>query len=498
MSILNNMMHITVTALLIVPGLATAYPILDAVAGLPFPELITVYPDEADPNLYYFVPTTVALVKDPATGKPRLGVQYWGLTGLDPAGRGAALTFSVEPAYDKSKVDAVADGLKKRNPNASFAFPTLVDSSMDVIINDAFVPKSQDTKQAKVKGGTVDATQAFTIRLEDIGARAFAQGVAADSDVLAARYTYKFTGVAKRLHATITVYDKRVYDHFKAKATSSSWWGMVKSSWAADWQKLTTDGAIKITILQGGETDKDAYMLEVFKSIVNAKIGETGMFAPKLKPGGIDVDTGSSTFGWSFSGGAAWEHLEESTNYTFEINTQKLEDREFSAALSFSAVCAKYPDSFADLTTIGKKCIDKAALGDVLKAEQQCLDDKLQHLQGLLQKKLITQAQYDKKAGEYLDAPCYGKNVAVAGAAYAKVPVASAAALSTRTSCQAARLPAIKAELEAGRMSADMLTSVQSLILEVPCGRSDSKDFVVETLHQLEAAKALNSRQLIK
>jgi hypothetical protein len=36
---------------------ANAYPILDAVQGLPSPELVTVYPDDADKNLYYFVPT---------------------------------------------------------------------------------------------------------------------------------------------------------------------------------------------------------------------------------------------------------------------------------------------------------------------------------------------------------------------------------------------------------------------------------------------------------
>src|SRR5262249_23662398 len=149
----------------------------------------------------------------------------------------------------------------------------------------AFQKKNQDTDKPSVRGGTVDATQAFTISLTNVGGRAFAQGVAADSDVLGARYTFKFTGVEKRLRAEITVFTKRVYDHFKAQSSFTGWWGMVRASWSADWQKLVSDGSIVVSILEGGETDKDAYMLEVFKTLVNAKIGETGMFAPKLKPG---------------------------------------------------------------------------------------------------------------------------------------------------------------------------------------------------------------------
>lgn len=462
---------------------AQAYPVLDAVQGLPFPELVTVYPDDANHNLYYFVPTTVALVKNEETGKPHLGVQYWGLTGLDPAGVGAALTFSVKPGYDKKAVDEVAKGLKKINPDATFAFPALVDSSMDLIINGAFVPKSQDTTKPTIKGGTVDSTQAFTIGLTNIGARAFAQGVSAESDLVAARYTYKFTGVAKRLRAEVIVHHKKVYDHFKVRATSTSWWGMKRMSWAADWQKLTQDGSIVLKITEGGEVDNDpnAYMMEVFKAIVNAKVGETGMFAPKLEPKGTDVQNGGSNFGWGFSGGAAWEHLEERVNFTFSINTQKLEDREFSAALSFSAVCAKYPDSFVDLTTIGKKCIDKTAFADVQKAEQQCLADKLKFYNDLLQQKLITQQQYDEKAGKLLNEPCYS-NFAVAQADLKSglKPKLTAKDLSNRNKCAVARLEALNEDYEKGKIPASEWSFIQARALDVPCvNNNDTGDVLM-------------------
>ncbi|RVD05174.1 hypothetical protein EN749_35170, partial [Mesorhizobium sp. M7A.F.Ca.ET.027.02.1.1] len=268
-----------------------AYPVLDAVVGLPFPELITVYPDESDKNLYYFVPTSVSFVyekKSDGSLRPRLGVQYWGITGADVDGAGANLAFSIQPSIDADKVKAVADQLTKANPNARYAFPTLVSSRMDLILNGQFVADNQDkASPTSTSAGTVDATQAFAIGLSRIGARAFAQGVAPDSDVMAGRYTYKFTGVAKRLRAKITVFDKRVYEHFKTGGNASGWWGMVKASWAAEWQTLTTNGSLKLEILEGGESDTDEYLLEVFKVLVNAKVAGEGMFKPVLQPGGL-------------------------------------------------------------------------------------------------------------------------------------------------------------------------------------------------------------------
>lgn len=470
------------TAVLAMPFVnADAYPILDAVQGLPNPELITVYPDDADKNLYYFVPTSVALVRD-ENDKPRLGVQYWGLTAPDPEGAGAALTFSVKPAYDKKLVDAVAEAVKKKNASAKFAFPTLVDSTMEVLLNGSFHKKNQDTEKPSVKGGTVDATQAFTVSLTNIGGRAFAQGTAADSDVLGARYTFKFTGVEKRLRAEIIVHHKRVYDHFKATSSASGWWGMVRSSWSVDWQKLVSDGAIVVNILEGGETDKDAYMLEVFKRLVEAKIGEKGMFEPKLKPGGIAAAPEASNWGWGFSGGGGWEHLEEHVNFKFQINTQKLADREFSVGLSFAAVCARYPDSFADLTLLGNKCIDKVEFGKTATALRKCVDAKLDRLLKLKSEGKITEAIWEKQVSKAMDDVCIPEDQQIARLAYALSNV-SAANLSARPAASSApdtavksgseclheRLSYLKLLVDAGRITADTWERSASSAFDVPC-----------------------------
>lgn len=450
----------------VAPYTASAYPVLDAVQGLPSPELITVYPDDANPNLYYFVPTSVALARD-ENGTPRLGVQYWGLTAPDPEGAGAALTFSVRPAFDKKLVDSVAEEVKKKNKSATFAFPTLVSSKMDVLINGAFAEKNQDTTDPSVSGGTVDATQAFTIALTKIGGRAFAQGVAADSDILGARYTYKFLGVEKRLHARITVYNKRVYDHFKVTSSASAWWGMVRSSWSADWQKLVSDGSIVVDILEGGETDTDAYMLEVFKTIVNAKVGETGMFAPKLKPGGIAGAPESSNWGWGFSGGGGWEHLEEKTNVQFEINTQKLGEREFQVGLSFNAVCAAHPDNFVDLTILGNKCIDKDRLGETATAMRKCVDAKLDHLLKLKNEGKIPEKVWETQVTKVYDEICVPESEVRAMLNLPDLTV------ERTNACTDRQLSTLLEWVNEGRMTQEAWERNAAVIVSTPC-RADA------------------------
>lgn len=389
-------------------GAGSAYPVLDAVTGLPHPELVSVYPDSDDSNLYYFVPTSVALVRE---GEDvRLGVQYWGLTGPDPEGVGAALTFSVEPAYDRAVVDQVAAGLKERNPAATFAFPTLKESRMEIILNGAFFPQNQSTTQpTTTTGGTVDATQAFSIGLNGVGARAFAQGVAPDSDVLGARYTYSFLGVEKRLHARITANYKRVYEHFSAAANANAWWGLVQASWQSDWQTLRQNEGIKLEILEGGAAETDAYMLEVFKTLVNAQVNGESIFKPSLQPAGLAAKPEAARSGWGFSASAAWEQLDEEKELVFEINKRSLGEREFQVGLTFAAVCARYPDNFADLTNIGNQCLERAELQEVQEAAVRCLKAKLTRLKEWFDEGLMPESVYLAQVNKAYEEPCYGE-----------------------------------------------------------------------------------------
>ncbi len=390
------------------------YPVIDAVRGLPHPELVTVYPDSENSNLFYFLPTSVAIAKQ--GGVLRFGVQHWGITGPDPEGAGAGLNFSVRPAFDQEAIKKVKDDILLRNPNARFAFPTLLSSTMRILLLGAYHDSKQDKSSPDdVVGGPIDGTAAFAISLTKIGARAFGQDISKDSDVVGAEYKYRFTGIAKRLHAKITVWQKRTYRHFAARAKANAWWGLVKTDWQADYKKLEEDGAITIEILKGGTTDKSEYLVKLFETLANMKVKGEGMFKPELRPAGLKANPESMKSGWGFSSSVAWEGLDENKKFVFEINTAKLEEREFRVALSFSAVCARHPSHFVDLTTPNKRCINPSDIKETAKAVRRCLERKLRWLKRLKDDGLIPESVYLRKVEKAIDDPCYdGEDLAPA------------------------------------------------------------------------------------
>jgi hypothetical protein len=69
-------------------------------------------------------------IKKKDGGGLALGVQYWGITGSDPAGSRAALTVTVVPAWDNAKVKSVSNAIKQKDPQATFAVPNLISSKM--------------------------------------------------------------------------------------------------------------------------------------------------------------------------------------------------------------------------------------------------------------------------------------------------------------------------------------------------------------------------------
>jgi len=452
--------------LLFLSTVAVGYPIDDAAVGLPNPELVAVYPDDRDKNLYYFLPTSVELVRRD-NDIPGFGVQHFGFSRADPAGLGASLTMSVRPSFNEAKLKQVADELKKRNPDAKWAAMPLLCSRMELLVNGHFLPDEQViankppvaqvsnvavvTPQPKPSsdaiapadavvsaddpavpdkplvpaiqslcvgynsprspvssmGGSVDATQAFSVEVKDVGARALSQGVAPDSDVLGARFTYVFRAVGKRLHARVTVNARRVYEHFKNGGKARGWWGMGRSSWSAEWQKLRNSGAIKLEVLEGGAPDAgEDYMMTVFKALTDARIKEEGMFKPALKPAGIAGAPESSKWGWGFSGSHGWEKTDEKTTFEFEIDRRQLEEREYSVALSFNAVCARYPNNFVDLSTNGRKCIDMNLFQKVVRNTENCREGLLNRLKKQLDQGLISQKTWERRSDEVDRKPC--------------------------------------------------------------------------------------------
>lgn len=462
-------------------GTARAYPVFEAVTGLSSPESLTVYPDDTSPQLFYVVPTSFAFARDDK-GKPRLGVQYWGLTGVDPEGAGASFRVSIQPSFDQAALDRVGAELRKRNPKAVYVFPDLVDSGLDVILNGSWMPGSQDTaspasttggKQSPV-GGTVDSTQAFTIAVSNAGARVFERPAASADDVIAARYRYRFLGVGKRLHAEVTLYPKRIYDYFKADEAREPWRPTIGNAWQSYWQALIRQGAVTLRVLDSGDPDAGAYMTEVLNLVAADKIDSQTLFTPEVRADARVNTPGTGSFGWVLGDGRAWAATSADTKQTYLIDTKKLTEREVSVGLTFSAACEKYPERFSDLTLIGHKCIDSGSFVKVAQTTKGCLDAKLADLYAKKAAELIPPTVLDALIANAYESPCIAPQEDGRMAAFLTkihtVGAMSPEALRDATNrCRDTRLADVKKHYATGDISREQWELQVPLVFQVPC-----------------------------
>lgn len=462
-------------------GAAHAFPVFEAVPGLPSQEFLTVYPDDADAQLFYLVPTSFALARDDK-GKPRLGVQYWGLTGVDPESAGASFRFSIQPSFDRPSFDRLVAALRKRNPKAVYVFPPLAGSSLDVLLNGAPMPGSQDTSsptsatggKLSTVGGTLDSTETFTIAVANVGARVFAAPARAAENAITARYRYRVLGIGKRLHAEVTLHPRRIYDYFKADEARLPWRPTVGDTWSADWQTLIRQGDVSIRVLDSGDADTGAYMAEVLNSLLAENIASETLFAPQVRPDGRAEMPEAASFGWVFGESRAWAALAPDVTQTYTIDTKKLEEREMNAGLALSAACGKYPERFSDLTLIGHKCIDDARFTEVARTTKACLDAKLADLYTKNHAGLIPSAVFDALAASAYDSPCMvaedGRMAAMLANIHTSDGTMSAPAFRDATDrCRDTRLADVKKHYLSGDISLEQWERQVPLVFQVPC-----------------------------
>lgn len=152
-------------------------------------------------------------------------------------------------------------------------------------------------------------------------------------------------------------------------------------------------------------------------------------------------------------------------NFAFEINTQKLADREFSVGLSFNAVCARYPDSFADLTLVGNHCIDQASFGATAKALRECVDAKLERLLKLKEEGKISDAVWEKQTEKAMDDVCIPEDriSAAMGVEF------DANGLANIEECIGHQLSTLRSLADAGEISGETWERSTISVLNMPC-----------------------------
>jgi hypothetical protein len=109
------MKHINLTVLLCLlsAGSAHALPVIDA--NTPSSEMVTIYPDSTDKNLYYLVPKNMLIAKD-ASGVPMFSyteVSHFMSTD-------AVVQVSMTPTFDEVTLAKAEENILATNPNSKF------------------------------------------------------------------------------------------------------------------------------------------------------------------------------------------------------------------------------------------------------------------------------------------------------------------------------------------------------------------------------------------
>ena len=261
---------------------------------------ITVFPDHADPNQFWYLPGPVGLAKLPDSDEPQfLLIMYTpdvasnGIKGVGFLNVTLALKLSDE-AHDD-----IVGQIRTQFPDVLDPRLTPVpfdEGSVQIVALD--LQGSGGTSAAPPHDGTFEAVEKilgavspelfgdnnalFALTLSEDGASILEQAFEDGMAPVGAIYSMKFTGVRPALDVKITADMKRVYDSFNVGLEGHVYW--VSAGIDATFEKLKQDGAIKVEVVNlttdSSDTDKgEQWALSLFKDQILAK-----WFDPSLSP----------------------------------------------------------------------------------------------------------------------------------------------------------------------------------------------------------------------
>ena len=310
---------------------------------------VTVFPDHADPNQFWYLPAPVSLAMLPGGTEPQfLLIEYT----PDVASSGVKgvgfLDVTVCLKVDQGTLDKILGQVTSTFPlavNAHLAPAPFDEGTVQILTLDmqgsgGAVNKSPPGSIVMVEN-ILGATSPdlygvnngiFGMTLSQDGVSILKAAFADSMAPVGALYNLKFTGVRPALDVKVTADLKRVYDSFNIALTGSAYWASIGID--ATFEKLRQDGTIKIEVvnLAGDKdtSDKEQRALDMFKQDILAKFFEPALSpttADKAAAGGKDGGVGkvikddksaASPFGLSLR--LKFVHQEEQKTVTFEYN----------------------------------------------------------------------------------------------------------------------------------------------------------------------------------
>jgi outer membrane biosynthesis protein TonB len=258
---------------------------------------VTVFPDHADPNQFWYLPGPVSLARRPGNQPAFTFIKYKPAAASSGARGGGFVMFTTSlrlnprteqrilselralapgspklalAQFDSGSVKCVALNLQGEGGTAAAPAPAGAFNAVERILG-ATIPSMQGDQEA-----------AFSLTLSQEGATILEQAYRQGAAPIGVIYDLKFTGLRPALKVEIKADFQRIYQSFSASLSGQYYF--FKAGIDAAFEKLVQDGAITINVTDfTGAADreqKEKWALDFFKNDLLAK-----WFEPTLTPG---------------------------------------------------------------------------------------------------------------------------------------------------------------------------------------------------------------------
>lgn len=320
-------------------SVANAVPLLRQTSADFTKDMATIYPDNADPNLFYFLPNKGGFAKD-SQGKPLFGLVTYGLRDPDPKQGGGYLTFVMEAgitdplrtelqtfrsSHPNARLSVVPFGKSSILIGDSAAIAGTLTPAMKTLIPDPTKPAPKPDAYPQVLGGlgalftdlilppsagVAESQVGGNGTLTQIGARVFRAGIS-NPNLFTLSLCFEIYGALPTMEAKMYMDYQKVYEYFSTSASGG--WGWFGWSLGGVVEKLRQDKVIDWEIIGGDAKDED------YVKLIAKELAETYL-KPNLSntPG----TTGGYTPFSAINFGMNYTYKEERSTATYHMKRQ--------------------------------------------------------------------------------------------------------------------------------------------------------------------------------
>jgi hypothetical protein len=244
---------------------------------------ITVFPDHADPDQFWYLPGPVGLAERGADKRKAFTfIKYKPAVVESGVKGGGFLTFEVNLRLLQALERKIMGKLSEFSANPRLAVAPFDDGTVKCVAlnlegsggtSATPAPAGAFNAVEKILGATVpslhgDNTASFSLTLSQEGAIILEQAFQQGTTPVGVVYALKFTGMRPALKVKITADMKRVYDHFSASLSGRYYF--IKAGIEAGLEWLKQQGAIQIEVedFTGAQdrAEKERWALDFFKN----------------------------------------------------------------------------------------------------------------------------------------------------------------------------------------------------------------------------------------